>query len=190
MLARKWKNTIALSISLFVMASIIVAFYFVILYTPNMNSYIYLKANNVLGSVTINVKNADNGAPYSYFTYEHTSKGEQSHEFVNKNLLFKGDEEEITLEFVVINMGHYKTNLNLNIKGPGDNAKLQVLIDNVKVELFSNYVLEPNETKTIAFVVGKEDVEKPIRSKFTIEFDISRIEESASESGGEPQPLE
>lgn len=188
MLQRKWKNTIILSIALFVMAAIITAFYFIILYTPNMNSYIYLKADNVLGSVTINVKNADNGAPYSYFTYEHTSKGEHTHEFVNKNLLFKGDEEEITIEFVIANMGHYKTNLKLDISGPGSNAKMQILIDNVKTELFENYVLEPNQTKTISFVVGKEDVKKPIRSKFTIEFEITRLESGASvnpESGEE-----
>ncbi len=187
MLSKKWKNTIILSIGLFILAAIIVAFYFIILYTPNMNSYIYIKADDVLGSITINVKDADNGAPYSYFEYEHTSKIDQTHEFVNKNLLFKGDDRNITLEFVVVNMGHYKTNLNLNIKGPGDNAKLEVIIDNVKTELFTNYVIEPYQTKTIAFIVGKENVEKPIRSKFTIEMNLTRVEAA---SAGDETPAE
>lgn len=181
MVSRKLRNTIILSIALFVMVAIVVAFYFIILYTPNMNSFIYLKANDVLGSVTVNVKNADNGSPYTYFPYEHTTKGEKTHELVNKNLLFKGDESKITIEFVVVNMGHYNTNLKWDIDGPGSNSKLEVIIDNVKSEMFENLIVPPNTTKTISFVVGKEDVNKPLRSNFTINLEITRYVESTPE---------
>ena len=179
---KKIKNTIILSISVFILAAIVVAFSFIVLYTPNMNSHINLKVQKVLGSVTINIKEAENGAPYSYFTFEHTTDEWKEHSFVNKNLLFKGDEGKITIEFVVHSMGHYKTNLHLDLEGPGNNAKMEVLINNVKSELFTDLIFEPNEIKTISFVVCKEDVEKPIRSKFNIDFTLTRYVEPVPEN--------
>lgn len=187
MLKRKWKNTIILSIATFIFASIIVAFYFIILYTPNMNSYIGIKATDVLGTVTVHVKNAQNGAPYSYFQFENTTSEEKFHEFINKNLLYKGDDEDIVLEFVFHNMAHFKTNLNLNIEGPGKNAALQLLINNVKSDLFTDLILQGDEIKTITFIVGKEDVSKPIRSKFSINFSLTKYVEPVVDEETPPE---
>ena len=195
MVSKKIRNTIILSISVFILTAIVVAFSFIVLYTPNMNSQINLKVQRVLGSVTINIKDAENGAPYSYFTFEHTTDEWKEHSFVNKNLLFKGDEGKITVEFVVHSMGYYKTNLHLELSGPGDNAKMEVLINNVKSEMFTDLVFEPNEIKTISFVVCKEDIEKPIRSKFNINFTLTRyvepeINEPEQPEGTEPEQPE
>ena len=59
MLKRKWKNTIIISVAIVVLAIIVGVFSIVIINTPNLNSYINISAKDVLGSVEINIKNAE-----------------------------------------------------------------------------------------------------------------------------------
>lgn len=176
MLKRKVKNTIIISIALVVMVAVIVAFYFVILYTPNLNSQINIKANNVLGSVAINIKNADNGSPFSYFDFENTTQNDKTHKMTNKNLLFKSDESKIIIELAISNMSYYKTNVDFNISGPGKNGKIEYLIDNVEMESFTNLVIDANTTKSVSYVISKENIKKPLRGKITIDVTITKYE--------------
>ena len=66
---RRWKRIILISIVLLILLSIFGIFYVIIANTANINSRIDIVANDCLGSVTINIKNADNGTPYSYFDF-------------------------------------------------------------------------------------------------------------------------
>lgn len=180
-LSRKWINTIIISISLVVMTGIVLAFYFIILYTPNLNSFINISATNVLGSVSINIKNAENGNPYSYFTFENTTTNEKTHSFTNKNLLFKSDNSSITIELEINNMSFYDAVASLEIKGPGKNGKLVFCVNNVEQELTNTFVFKPNEVKVVSFVISKQNFSKPLRGNFTVNLNITKYVEQTDD---------
>ena len=181
MLKRKWKNTIIISVAIVVLAIIVGVFSIVIINTPNLNSYINISAKDVLGSVEINIKNADNGTPYSCFTFENTTSNEKQHEFNNKNLLFKSNTSSITIEFVIRNMSYFPINVNLQFDGPGKNSKLQMLVNNVESEITNNIVIEPSinlenpKTTVVSYVISKQDVKKPIRATFSVEMKLTKL---------------
>ncbi len=171
---RRWKRIILISVVLLILLSIFGIFYVIIANTANINSRIDIVANDCLGSVTINIKNADNGTPYSYFDFEYTTKGEKTHKFENKNLLFKSDTESITIEFVVKNMAYYNTYLHYDITGPGRNGKVVFAINGEEQEQTNDIVLAPYETKTITYEVSKNSPALPIRAKYKMKLSITK----------------
>ena len=171
---KKWKKIVLISSLALVLASIIAIFWVIIVNTANMNSYIHITANDCLGTVAINIKNADNGMPYSYFPFEYTTKGDKSHEFKNRNLLFKTDTEPITIEFTVHNQAFYKTNLSIETDGPGRNSKVVFFVNGVETEETNLIVLEPNEIKTLSYVVSKDNPAGTIRAKYKMYLSLTK----------------
>lgn len=157
-----------------ILLSIFGIFYVIIANTANINSRIDIVANDCLGSVTINIKNADNGTPYSYFDFEYTTKGEKTHKFENKNLLFKSDTESITIEFVVKNMAPYNTYLHFDNKGPGRNGKVVFRIDGVEQEQTTDIVIPPLTEMRISYEISKNSPALPIRAKYKMKLSITK----------------
>ena len=171
---RRWKRIILISVVLLILLSIFGIFYVIIANTANINSRIDIVANDCLGSVTINIKNADNGTPYSYFDYEYTTKGDKKHKFENKNLLFKSDTESITIEFVVKNMASYNTYLHFDNKGPGRNGKVVFRIDGVEQEQTTDIVIPPLTEMRISYEISKNSPALPIRAKYKMKLSITK----------------
>lgn len=174
----KWKKIVLISSLALILIAIIAVFWVIIANTANMNSFISITANDCLGTVAINIKNADNGMPYSYFTFEYTTKGDKTHEFENKNLLFKSDTEPIIIEFTIHNQAFYKTNLAIDTNGPGRNSKVEFKVDGVETDQTDLIVLEPNEIKTITYVVSKKNPASAIRAKYKMYLSLTKYVES------------
>lgn len=173
---KKWKKIVLISSIVLLLLSIIAIFWVIIINTANMNSKINITATDCLGSVAINVKNADNGTPYSYFSYENTVVGDvKTHFFQNKNLLFKTDTAPIIVEFTIKNDGYFKTKLEVNTEGPGRNSKVVFMIDGVECEEVNEIVFEPLQTKIISYVVSKDNPAGTIRAKYNMDLNLTRV---------------
>ncbi|HBP43306.1 MAG TPA: hypothetical protein DD621_01270 [Clostridiales bacterium] len=171
---RRWKRIILITVGVLILLVIVGIFYVVIVNTANLNSQINITANDCLGSVTINITNAENGTPYSYFDYEYTTKGDKKHKFENKNLLFRSDTESITIEFVVDNKAFYNTYLHFDNKGPGRNGKVVFRIDGVEQEQTTDIVIPPLTEMRISYEISKNSPALPIRAKYKMNLSITK----------------
>lgn len=173
---KKWKKIVLISSMVLLLLSIIAIFWVIIVNTANINSKINISATDCLGTVAINIKNADNGMPYSYFVFENTKKGdEKTHFFQNKNLLFKTDTDAITIEFTIENQAYFKTKLEINNSGPGRNGKVVFMINGVEQEETDVIIFDALETKTISYVVSKQNPAAPIRAKYNMDLKLTRM---------------
>ncbi len=165
----KIKTIIFISIVMVILAAVALVFYFIILYTPNINIKVNFVSNGALGSVDSRISNASNGAPTHLFNYDYTSGEPVVEEWKIKNLIFKGDDQTITLQFRVSNNAHFKTLAQLQFKSPHKNANVVCKVDDVETDI-SNYVLNPYSEHIITITIGKIEIKDPLRANLNMDF--------------------
>ena len=171
-MSSKWKKVINCSIVAVVLVAVVLVFYFVILYTPNINFNVKFISNRALGTIDSRISNASNGAPTNLFNYDYTNTEPETQTWECKNVLFKGDKETITLDMVVSNMAHFKTLVTFSFKSPHKNAKVITLLNDVECDI-SSLVFEPYSENKVSIVIGKQNYNNPIRAKLNLTIELT-----------------
>lgn len=169
---KKWKTAVFVSIVVFALAAIILAFYLITLFTPNINVNVEFVSNGALGTIDSRIANASNGAPTTLFNFDYTELEPQTHKWECKNVLFKGDNETITIEFNVNNMAHFKTLTQFDFKAPHKNAKVVTLLNDVETDI-SNLILNPYSESKISIVIGKIKPNEPLRANLNLTITLT-----------------
>ena len=169
---KKWKTALFSSIVVLAFVGIILTFYLITLFTPNLNVKVSFISNGALGTVDSRIANASNGSPTSLFNFDYTETEPQTLDWVAKNMLFKGDNETITLEFNVHNMAHFVTVANFSFESPHKNANVLTMFNNVQTNI-SNVVLMPYSENKVSIIIGKQNPKSPIRANLNLTLTLT-----------------
>lgn len=169
---KKWKTALFVSIVVLALIGIILAFLLITLFTPNINVKVNFVSNGGLGTIDSRIANASNGSPTTLFNFDYTETEPQTHFWECKNVLFKGDNETITLEFNVSNMANFKTLIEFKFDSPHKNALVKTMLNDVETDI-SNLVLNYYSENKVSIVIGKLKPNEPIRANLNLTITLT-----------------
>lgn len=169
---KKWKTALFVSIVVLALFAMFFVFYLITIFTPNINVKVDFESNGALGTIDSRIANASNGSPTNLFSFDYTESGPKTQQWVCKNMLFKGDEETITLEFSVNNMAHFKTAVSFDFAKPHKNAKVITTFNGEEIDIYS-LVLMPYSENKVKIIVGKQNPKDVLRANLDLRVTLT-----------------